>query len=37
VRPERESTEERQPMENVSRLHEAVTKNPPFNPGPKRK
>jgi len=36
--PERESTEERQPMENVSRLHERVTKNPlPFDPGPNRK
>ncbi len=30
---ERESTEDRQPMENVSRLHEMVTKNPfPFDP-----
>ena len=38
VAPERESTEERQPLENVSRLHEMVTKNPlPFNPGPNRK
>ena len=31
---EKESTEDRQPMENVSRLHEVVTKNPfPFDPG----
>lgn len=31
---ERESPEDRQPMENVSRLHEVVTKNPfPFDPG----
>jgi ribonuclease E len=38
AKPERESTEERQPLENVSRLHEMVTKNPlPFNPGPNRK
>jgi ribonuclease E len=38
VKPERESNEERQPMENVSRLHEVVIKNPPpFNPGPNRK
>jgi ribonuclease E len=38
VKPERESNEERQPMENVSRLHEVVAKNPPpFNPGPNRK
>ena len=27
--PERESAEDRQPMENVSRLHEVVVKNPP--------
>jgi ribonuclease E len=38
VTPERESTEERQPMENVSRLHEMVVKNPPpFDPGPHQK
>jgi ribonuclease E len=37
-RPEREPNEDRQPMENVSRLHEVVIKNPPpFNPGPNRK
>jgi len=38
TKPKRESDEERQPMENVSRLHEMVTKNrPPFDPGPNRK
>jgi ribonuclease E len=38
AKPERESNEERQPMENVSRLHEMVIKNrPPFDPGPNRK
>jgi ribonuclease E len=38
VKPDRESKEERQPMENVSRLHEVVAKNPPpFDPGPNRK
>ncbi len=37
-KPETESTEERQPMENVSRLHEMFVKNqPPFGPGPNRK
>jgi ribonuclease E len=36
--PDRESNEDRQPMENVSRLHEAVIKNrPPFDSGPNRK
>ncbi len=35
---ERESNEDRQPMENVSRLHEVVIKNPfPFDPDPNRK
>jgi ribonuclease E len=37
-KPERESNEERQPRENVSRLHEMVVKSPPpFDPGPNRK
>ena len=36
--PDREPIEDRQPMENVSRLHEAVIKNrPPFDSGPNRK
>ncbi len=34
AKPEMESNEERQPMGNVSRLHERVIKNPfPFDPG----
>jgi ribonuclease E len=38
IKPERESNEERQPMENVSRLHEIVVKSPPpIDPGPNRK
>ena len=38
AKPEREPTEERQPMENVSRIHESVIKNrPPFDSGPNRK
>jgi ribonuclease E len=38
VNPEKESKEEQQPLENVSRLHEMVIKNrPPFDPGPNRK
>ena len=38
AKPERESNEDRQPMENVSRLHEVVIKNrPPFDSGPNRK
>ena len=37
-KPKSEPSEDRQPMENVSRLHEMVTKNPlPFDPGPNRK
>ncbi len=37
-KPEGESNEEGQPMENVSRLHEMVVKSPPpFDPGPNRK
>ena len=36
--PEREPSEDRQPMENVSRIHESVIKNrPPFDSGPNRK
>jgi ribonuclease E len=38
VEPKKGPIEERQPMENVSRLHEMVTKNPPpFDPGPNQK
>jgi len=38
VESESGPAEERQPMENVSRLHEMVIKNPPpFDPGPNRK
>lgn len=38
VIPKKDSAEDRQPMENVSRIHEMVVKNPPpFDPGPNRK
>jgi ribonuclease E len=38
AKPEREPSEDRQPMENVSRIHESVIKNrPPYDSGPNRK
>jgi len=38
AKPDGEPAEERQPMENVSRLHEMVIKNPPpYDPGPNRR